>query len=1236
MKKQAKVWVSILLIFSFLLPAFYHADAARVAIIKNVKGEVYIKKGNSTREFKAKEGMSLSEGDSIRTVKKSSANIVYDDGSKTSIAPSSKLSVSKLKDKANGNQTKVKVLSGKIWNSVKNLSNANDEYDVETPTAVMGVRGTHFIVTTDPLTGQSSVTVLDGTVGVSQNSEQDSDSSSGTSSGNGPTQPEQLVTFSQSLVTQSTQQPIPEAKTLDVKQLIEQVDPVIIVEIVQDLTNAIKEANEQAKQAQQLFNNTKQQDLIEKAVELSKTATTIANIQTSVLNEINQSTKKPEVEQLLQSSYQKTIENVINENNQLIADTQNTQEQAEIIAKQSGMTQEQLDKIGPVTGPASPSPEPPQPEPEPGPGPGPTPVPPKPIGTPVVITDPTKPVSFSNGVTIDLKGVSLPAGTTVTLTERTLTTQSPELNGKGLKPAGKIINFNFVGGTVTHPVEIVLPLQSGSDVSKTGIFYLKADGNWEYQPSTVENGSVKATVNHFSTYGVLEAQQALAPTVRVNEEIVAPNVAKIVDLGTSIKMEAPNTTIYYMNNFGERQVYNSSNPPVITRNEMIFRVYSSADNLRNSEIATYIFMTRPPAPNVSVDDVYNVLLGADNTMEYSTNNGASWIRYDETNPPIFEGDVTIHVRVSPSEDGEIPPSKSLLLQFSANQPRILEAYVTVEYGFITPTETSTTNDHNALPNENGISTDNSALPEGINTSTGENAPLPEENDSPTDEISTLPEDNNLSTDEDNSLPEESDSSTGENNNLPEGNDPSTGEDTSLSEESDSVDGDPDSSMIDNNISEDISATLRNIMPRLLANNSLMENTSAITEGNSSSMVDSDSSTADNVSSEDHNPTEDNADTPTGNSLSEEPIPEGNLTLPESTNTTTADTITFDSIGIQEKIAAVLLEENLFSVNLADLPSDARFTELEIVATKETEKLSVDLGNSLGTKEIYFSDADASGKRKAIISPSALGLDPQNDGISLKILKLYIQATTESDTYEIPGSLNDSVEVKLLLSFKPNHAPVINEQISDLFGSIDVIDLDVSHAFIDPDGDSLRIDAYSSNTSVATVELENNQLRISPKEAGSTTITLTATDAEGYSISQSFTVTVGMPITLDWQGYDSPINIKSGEEKQITFTSFLNPRIEQLSNIGYVFKWSKVGSVLSEHDIVMDSVVINNTGAAVPLSTSTGSANQLLKLSNEYYLLVIDSLAGNLQINSNARFANEGTYDLEIYAVQLNN
>ncbi len=56
-------------------------------------------------------------------------------------------------------------------------------------------------------------------------------------------------------------------------------------------------------------------------------------------------------------------------------------------------------------------------------------------------------------------------------------------------------------------------------------------------------------------------------------------------------------------------------------------------------------LTTPPAPPVTADDDANVIIGADDTMEYSVDNGTNWIPYNETPIPTFEGNQTVLVRV---------------------------------------------------------------------------------------------------------------------------------------------------------------------------------------------------------------------------------------------------------------------------------------------------------------------------------------------------------------------------------------------------------------------------------------------------------------------------------------------------------------------------------------------------------------------------------------------------------------
>ncbi|NMI06868.1 DUF4073 domain-containing protein [Paenibacillus sp. SZ31] len=72
----------------------------------------------------------------------------------------------------------------------------------------------------------------------------------------------------------------------------------------------------------------------------------------------------------------------------------------------------------------------------------------------------------------------------------------------------------------------------------------------------------------------------------------------------------------------------------------------------------------PPAPKVTADDTANVVIGADETMEYSKDNGATWNKFSETDR--FEGNQKIVVRVRAK--GNTPIWKWTTLTFTSNTP----------------------------------------------------------------------------------------------------------------------------------------------------------------------------------------------------------------------------------------------------------------------------------------------------------------------------------------------------------------------------------------------------------------------------------------------------------------------------------------------------------------------------------------------------------------------------------------
>ena len=79
-----------------------------------------------------------------------------------------------------------------------------------------------------------------------------------------------------------------------------------------------------------------------------------------------------------------------------------------------------------------------------------------------------------------------------------------------------------------------------------------------------------------------------------------------------------------------------------------------------------------------------------------------------------------------------------------------------------------------------------------------------------------------------------------------------------------------------------------------------------------------------------------------------------------------------------------------------------------------------------------------------------------------------------------------------------------------------LDVDVSPAFVDPDGDRLTYAVSSSALHVVTVLAAGARVTLTAMSAGTATIRVTATDPGGLSATQAFTVTVAMraPFTDD--------------------------------------------------------------------------------------------------------------------------
>ncbi|MXW68027.1 MAG: hypothetical protein F4Z72_13635, partial [Gemmatimonadales bacterium] len=107
-------------------------------------------------------------------------------------------------------------------------------------------------------------------------------------------------------------------------------------------------------------------------------------------------------------------------------------------------------------------------------------------------------------------------------------------------------------------------------------------------------------------------------------------------------------------------------------------------------------------------------------------------------------------------------------------------------------------------------------------------------------------------------------------------------------------------------------------------------------------------------------------------------------------------------------------------------------------------------------------------------------------------------------------------------------------------------VDASPHFRDPDGDTLRYEASSSNEAAATVKVSGSEVSVTGVSRGESRVTVTARDPEGASVSQAFLVTVpnGPPVAA---GSLDPLTLDHGTSALVEVSSvFSDPDGDSLA------------------------------------------------------------------------------------------
>jgi len=235
-----KVFIlSLIIVFtlvSFIVPmGSADASTSRVAIISKWEGTVEVQKSGGTKVFKAFNNMSLNQGDIVTTGKDSTAVLKFSNGTSSddtlTLEADTTVTFTKLTNKS-GTTTKVRMQKGNAWVDVKSIQNKDDEFTLETPTAIMGVRGTHFMVAIDPKTNQYVLSVVAGIVTV------DNTQNNASTNNNNSAQmvyPGMVLT---ELANESNVRPMTNA---DLNNIIKQAPEVLIAQLIQQARDIINE-----------------------------------------------------------------------------------------------------------------------------------------------------------------------------------------------------------------------------------------------------------------------------------------------------------------------------------------------------------------------------------------------------------------------------------------------------------------------------------------------------------------------------------------------------------------------------------------------------------------------------------------------------------------------------------------------------------------------------------------------------------------------------------------------------------------------------------------------------------------------------------------------------------------------------------------------------------------------------------------------------------------------------------
>ena len=146
------------------IPVEWLREVPTTATVTVLQGKVSIKRANEEKMLAV--GDLLSSGDIVQTAKDGSLLMQFVDGSKALLLKDSELKLDRLGTypKTGMAATELHLQRGRVESKVQTLKGAASRYEIRTPMAQLGVRGTDFRVAVDEAANSSSSEVLEGGV----------------------------------------------------------------------------------------------------------------------------------------------------------------------------------------------------------------------------------------------------------------------------------------------------------------------------------------------------------------------------------------------------------------------------------------------------------------------------------------------------------------------------------------------------------------------------------------------------------------------------------------------------------------------------------------------------------------------------------------------------------------------------------------------------------------------------------------------------------------------------------------------------------------------------------------------------------------------------------------------------------------------------------------------------------------------------------------------------------------